>query len=69
MEEATARIASKLQVQYDECPTVSGSVGEPDPDPQDPRVFGPAGSGSFSQRYGSGSGPSLFFIKILSGLK
>jgi hypothetical protein len=52
MEEATARIASKLQVQYEECPTVSGSVGDPDPDPQDPYVFGPPGSGSFSQRYG-----------------
>jgi hypothetical protein len=64
MEEATARIASKLQVQYEECPTVSGSVGYSNPDPQDPHGFGP--SGSFSQRYGSGSGPSLFFIKILS---
>jgi hypothetical protein len=37
MEEATARIASKLQVQYHECPTVSGSFGGPDPDPH---VFG-----------------------------
>ena len=27
----------------------------PDPDPPDPRVFGPPGSGSTSQRYGSGS--------------
>jgi hypothetical protein len=26
-----------------------------DPDPLDPRVFGPPGSGSTSQRYGSGS--------------
>jgi hypothetical protein len=26
-----------------------------DPDPPDPRVFGPPGSGSTSQRYGSGS--------------
>ncbi len=25
------------------------------PDPPDPRVFGPPGSGSISQRYGSGS--------------
>jgi hypothetical protein len=35
-----------------------GSVGDPDsePDPQDPHVFGPPGSGSISQRYGSGSG-------------
>jgi hypothetical protein len=28
----------------------------PDPDPPGPHVFGPPGSGSFSQRYGSGSG-------------
>jgi hypothetical protein len=27
----------------------------PDPDPPDPRVFGSPGSGSTSQRYGSGS--------------
>jgi hypothetical protein len=33
--------------------TFSGSV--PNPDPPDPHVFGPAGSGSISQRYGSGS--------------
>jgi hypothetical protein len=26
-----------------------------DPDPKDPYVFGPPGSGSISQRYGSGS--------------
>jgi hypothetical protein len=38
---------------------VSDSVADPDPrDPPDPRVFGPpgSGSGSISQRYGSGSG-------------
>jgi hypothetical protein len=44
---------------------VGGSVG--DPDPQDPHVFGPPGSGSISQRYGSGSFP--FLIKVLIGLK
>ncbi len=27
----------------------------PDPDPPDPHVYGPPGSGSTSQRYGSGS--------------
>jgi hypothetical protein len=27
----------------------------PDPDPPDPHVFGPPGSGSISQRYGSES--------------
>ncbi len=59
---------------------VFSSVGdsEPDPDPQDPLVFGSPGSGSiFSQRYesgyGSGSGSSSgslpFLIKVLSGLK
>jgi hypothetical protein len=41
------------------------SVG--DPDPQDPHVFGPPGSGSTRQRYGSGSFP--FPINALSGLK
>ncbi len=38
------------------------SVGDPDP-----HVFGPSGSGSIAQRYGSGSFP--FHIKVLSGLK
>ncbi len=69
MEEATARIASKLQVQYEECPTGYGSVGDPDPDPQDPHVFGPPVSGSSSQRYGSGSGPFPFLILIFSFLR
>ncbi len=36
-----------------------GSVADPDPntdpDPSDPYVFGPPGSGSISQRHGSGS--------------
>jgi hypothetical protein len=31
-----------------------------DPDPQDPRVLWPPGSGSISQRYGSDPDPSLF---------
>jgi hypothetical protein len=36
---------------------VECSVVDPDPDPPDPHVFGPlgSGSGSTSQRYGSGS--------------
>jgi hypothetical protein len=48
------------------------SVGDPDPepdlDPQDPHVFGHAGSGSISQRYGSGSRSFPFLIKVLSGM-
>ncbi len=40
------------------------SVGGPDPERH---VFGPRGSGSVGQRYGSRS--FLFFIKMLSGLK
>jgi hypothetical protein len=32
-------------------------------------VFGPPGSGSISQRYGSGSGSFPFLIKMLRGLK
>jgi hypothetical protein len=31
-------------------PVSVGSVGDPDPNPQDPHVFGPFGSGSISQR-------------------
>jgi len=38
-------------------------VGDPDPDPQDPHVFGPPGSRSISQRYGSGTGSFIFLIK------
>jgi hypothetical protein len=34
---------------------VASSVPDPDPDPPDPHVFGPPGSGSTSQMYGSGS--------------
>ncbi len=47
------------------------SVGDPDADSQDPYVFGPPGSGSVSQRYGSESwsGSFPFLIKVLSGLK
>ncbi len=30
-----------------------------DPDPPDPHIFGPPGSGSTSQRYGSGSDPII----------
>jgi hypothetical protein len=45
---------------------VISSVGDPDPDPY-PHVFGPQGSGSISQWYGSISFP--FLIKVLSGLK
>jgi hypothetical protein len=46
-----------------------GSVG--DPDPEDPHVVGPPGSGSAVQRYGSGSssGSFPFLIKVLSSLK
>jgi hypothetical protein len=42
------------------------SVAVPDPDPSDPYVFGPlgSGSGSTSQRYGSASG-SFYHAKIV----
>ncbi len=46
------------------------SVGDPDPDPdlQDPHVFGPpaSGSGTINQRYGSRSGSFPFLEKALS---
>ncbi len=35
----------------------------------DSEVFGPSGSGSVSQRYGSGSRSFPFLLKVLSGLK
>ncbi len=37
----------------------------PDPDPPDPHVFGPPGSGFTRQRYGSGSGSSYHQEKIV----
>ncbi len=52
---------------------IGNNVGdlEPDPDPQDPHVFEPPGSGFISQRYGSGSGFGSFpfLINVLSRLK
>ncbi len=36
-----------------------------DPDPPDPHVFGPPGSGSTSQRYGSGSGSFYHHAQIV----
>jgi hypothetical protein len=36
-----------------------------DPDSPDPHVFGPPGSGSTSQRYGSGSGSFYHHAKIV----
>jgi hypothetical protein len=62
-----------LQVSYLLLKVVGHSVGDPEPDPQDPHVFGPLGSGSSSQIYGSGSGSCSgsfpFLINVLSGLK
>ena len=43
------------------------SVG--DPDPQDPHVFGPPGSESFSQGSGSGSGSFTFLLKVVTNEK
>jgi hypothetical protein len=57
-----------------DCPAVCGQLGGgrdtatplqgsvADPDPPDPRVFGPPGSGSINQRYGSGSGS--FYLSL-----
>ncbi len=41
--------------------TTTTSFGDTEPDPQDPHVLGPPGSGSISLRYGSGSGSFPFF--------
>jgi hypothetical protein len=42
---------------------MKSSVADPDPNPgpPDPHVFGPPGSGSISQRYGSGFGFGSFY--------
>jgi hypothetical protein len=40
------------------------SIADPNPDP-DPHVFGPPGSWSISQRYGSGSGSFYHWAKII----
>jgi hypothetical protein len=67
------RIRAGLDPDPQDCPfpniEVRISVGYPDPDPQDTHVFGPPGSGSISQRCGSGSGSVPFLINVLSGLK
>jgi hypothetical protein len=44
---------------------IINSVPDPNPDPPDPHVFGPPGSGSTSQRYGSGSGSFYHHAKIV----
>jgi hypothetical protein len=48
---------------------LSSSVADPDsdPDPSDPYVFGPPGSGteSITQRYGSGSGSFYHQAKVV----
>jgi hypothetical protein len=41
------------------------SVADPNPDPPDPHVFGPPGSISISQRYGSESGSFYHHAKIV----
>jgi hypothetical protein len=42
------------------CKSLDISVGDPDPNPKDPHVFGPPGSGFIFQWYGSGSGSFPF---------
>jgi hypothetical protein len=45
--------------------TVPDLNPNPDPDPPDPHVFGPPGSETNSQRYGSGSGSFHQQVKIV----
>ncbi len=51
-------MALKIQCVHNWWCSFNCSVVDPDPEPPDPRVFGPpgSGSGSISQRYGSESG-------------
>jgi hypothetical protein len=44
-----------------EFPTIESGA----PDPRDPHAFGPPGSGSISERYGSGSGSFYQHAKIV----
>ncbi len=46
--------------------TLTSSVPDPNPDPH---VFGPPGSGSISQMYGSGSGSGSFYHQAKKGRK
>ncbi len=46
-----------------------GSRGVADTDPSDPYVFGLPGSGSISQRYGSGSGSGSFYYQTKTARK
>ncbi len=41
------------------------SVSDPNPDPPDPHVFGPSGSGSTCQRYEIGSGSFYYQAKLV----
>jgi hypothetical protein len=52
---ASPYLAGLLGGAGDHTVCLPGSVADPNPDPQ---VFGPPGSGSISQRYGSGFGSS-----------
>jgi hypothetical protein len=62
----SVRMASKIAAVPHQWKMRKKSSGG-DPDPEDPHDFGPPGSGTVKQRYGSGSFP--FLIKVLSGLK
>ncbi len=53
------------KVEYMYLPVLVSSVTDPNPDPPDPHVFGPPGSRSTSQRYGSGSGSFCHKAKIV----
>jgi hypothetical protein len=50
-------LLSQVRKKLDQRGKISVVDPDPNPDPLDPRVFGPpgSGSGSISQRYGSGS--------------
>jgi hypothetical protein len=53
------------RIDYYVVPYAVSSVLDPDPNPPDPNVFGPPGSGSISQRCGSGSGSFYHQAKIV----
>jgi hypothetical protein len=64
----SACLLLKLQMDLELLEIERWFISVADPDPSDPYVFGPLGSGSVSQRYGSCSGSGSFYqqAKIVS---
>jgi hypothetical protein len=58
-------VALRIRHVWERIPVCIVLASVPDPDPLDPHVFAPCGSGFISQRYGSGSGSFYHQAKIV----